>query len=453
MNARWLQAVAVVVALLLGAGCRHEANTIDLETADFVRIKQSQARSLVESGNYRMPPDGWKLFTAILEDDFNSATNLFARLALIRSSSTNTPNAASMAVDQIQTFLATHGLYTPSGSALDGSPWQTLSEAYWAYFEVKTWQSPLLKEVVSNIVSVIPSNAVYFGGTDIGRFSVDASQEASKNARRFFILTQNQLMDYGYCEYAQFIYGPALILPSASDCNAAWGRLLRATTSKVTQAAVMRESGELIRMIMAQNPDGEFFIEQSLIIEWLYPHLSPHGPILKINRQPLARLAEETVRADNAYWAAFCGKYIGNWIKVGETKVAEVCDFSERVYLRKELQGFSGDRQYLACLRAQDYFAKLRLATALLYLWRCVEATQVEEKSRMWTQCVLAFEQAFALGPVNSEVASHFADTLVSVKEYDDAIRVLRICFALNPGQTALRAEIERIGKLAASAH
>lgn len=439
----------LVAALLLPfavTGCKKEARLADPELRRFVEAKQAQARQFIETQRVHMPADGWRLFEAILADDFTTATNVFARLALERSASTNVPTAVTMAVGNIKDMLARRGLYSPDVSALDGVAWQALSEAHWAYVETKTWQKEFLADIVGQIVSTVPTNAVYFGGTDVGRFSVNANIEASEHGRKFFVLTQNQLMDWGYCEYAQSNCKNDLILPDASHCAAAWSSLPRNSP-----AAIMQASGELVRYIVEQNPTREFFIEQSSIIEWLYPHVVPHGPILKLNRQVLSSIPEETVAADRAYWTAFCRKYIGDWIKLGETPVTEVCEFSERVYLRKELQGFMGDRLYLTDSRAQEYFSKLRLAMAHLYLWRCVEAIEVGEKTRMWQECVLAFEQAFALGPGNIEVASDFAAALVQVKRNDEAIRILKICRVLNPSNALLRVEIERIQKLATS--
>ncbi|HOX04467.1 MAG TPA: hypothetical protein P5555_19690 [Candidatus Paceibacterota bacterium] len=43
----------------------------------------------------------------------------------------------------------------------------------------------------------------------------------------------------------------------------------------------------LARKLFDANPGREFYIEESFPLDWMYPHLSPHGLIMKIHRQPL----------------------------------------------------------------------------------------------------------------------------------------------------------------------
>lgn len=436
---------ALILLLALGAlGCRRETKLADVQLRQFVEAKHAQARELVGVQQLHMPARGWKLFEAILSDNLSQSTNRFNQLLTERFAYTNPPSAITKLFDQTQGELTKRGWYAPTGSALDGAAWQTLVEACWSYREAKAWNSTLHKDIVREIISAIPSNTVYFGGTDVGRFSVVAELGAKTNERKFILLTQNQLMDYGYLDFARLEYGRGMVLPYAMEAVTGWNRLF-SVTNNPTPTQVMRENGELVHCILKQNPEREFYVEQQFIIESLYPHLLPHGPIQKMSHQPLARLSEEVVAADRAYWAAFCRRYIGDWIKPGMTSIAEVSDFCERVYVQKRTEGYTGDRNFLAVPRAQDYFAKLRLATARLYLWRCVMAEEASEKGRYWTECLLAFEQAFALGSINPEVAWDFADALSQVQRYDEAIRILTICQKLNPTMAQLQIEIDRV--------
>ena len=43
----------------------------------------------------------------------------------------------------------------------------------------------------------------------------------------------------------------------------------------------------LTKVIFDKNPDHEFYVEESFPLEWMYPHLTPAGIILKINREPI----------------------------------------------------------------------------------------------------------------------------------------------------------------------
>src|SRR5262249_23010612 len=81
------------------------------------------------------------------------------------------------------------------------------------------------------------------------------------------------------------------------------------------QAAVMSINGLLAKLIFEQNPAREFYIEESLPLEWMYPYLEPHGLIMKINREPLAEITQATLAQDHAYWRDLVASMIGNWLK------------------------------------------------------------------------------------------------------------------------------------------
>jgi predicted Zn-dependent protease len=106
---------------------------------------------------------------------------------------------------------------------------------------------------------------------------------------------------------------------------------------------------------------------------------------------------------------------------------------------------FKGDPDYLADNRAQEGFAELRFATADLYLWRCIEASQVAEKQSMQNECLLAIKQAFALGPRNSKVTYCFADLVAQINRDAEAVRILEIGMALEPSDPDLKTKLEEI--------
>jgi len=55
----------------------------------------------------------------------------------------------------------------------------------------------------------------------------------------------------------------------------------------------------------------------------MYPHLSPHGLIMRIERKPLREWPEDLVKKDRAYWTHFTDQALGNWLKP-ETPLQEV---------------------------------------------------------------------------------------------------------------------------------
>ena len=70
------------------------------------------------------------------------------------------------------------------------------------------------------------------------------------------------------------------------------------------QLAVMSLNGLLARVVFDRNPQPDFYLEESYPLDWMYPHLEPHGLILKLNRQPLEQLSPEIVRRDHEFWGS-----------------------------------------------------------------------------------------------------------------------------------------------------
>jgi hypothetical protein len=65
------------------------------------------------------------------------------------------------------------------------------------------------------------------------------------------------------------------------------------------QTSVMQINALLVRVIFDKNPGHEFYIEESFPLDWMYPHLVPHGPILRIERRPLTQLPDDALRQDH----------------------------------------------------------------------------------------------------------------------------------------------------------
>src|SRR6185369_3921902 len=68
------------------------------------------------------------------------------------------------------------------------------------------------------------------------------------------------------------------------------------------QVVVMEINARLVRRIFEANPEREFYIEESFPLDWMFPFLVPHGPILKLERQPVKRMAPEILTDDREYW-------------------------------------------------------------------------------------------------------------------------------------------------------
>ena len=189
------------------------------------------------------------------------------------------------------------------------------------------------------------------------------------------------------------------------------------------QVAVMKINGLLAKIIFDKNPDREFYLEESFPLDWMYPHLEPHGLIMKINRQPLPEMPDGTIKSDHDYWANLVAPMIGGWLNAG-TPVSQVAAFAEKVQLKHNLSGFKGDPQFVQNDYARKMFSKFRSSIAEVYAWRMNHAANEAEKARMARAADFAFRQAWALCPYSPEAIHFYVDLLKSQKRISDAILV-----------------------------
>lgn len=188
------------------------------------------------------------------------------------------------------------------------------------------------------------------------------------------------------------------------------------------QVAVMAINALLTRKIFDANPGHEFYIEESFPLEWMYPHLSPYGVIMKLNREPLEMLTEDMVRKDHLFWRQYSERLIGDWISY-DTTVQEICDFAIRVYLHHDFTGLDeGQRKFARDDNAQKAFSKLRSSLGGLYAWRVKNAKGQEEKRRMMDEADFAFRQSFAYCPYSPEALFRYANLLMTQARLDEAL-------------------------------
>src|SRR5688572_7514488 len=124
------------------------------------------------------------------------------------------------------------------------------------------------------------------------------------------------------------------------------------------QVAVMAINALLAKVIFDRNPTNEFFVEESFPLEWMYPHLTPFGIIMKLNREQLPELTQEIVDKDHLFWSDYSERLIGNWITY-DTPISNITQFAERVYVNKNYEGFKGDPRFVRDDDGQKAFSKL----------------------------------------------------------------------------------------------
>jgi tetratricopeptide (TPR) repeat protein len=210
------------------------------------------------------------------------------------------------------------------------------------------------------------------------------------------------------------------------------------------QVAVMAINGLLTKVIFDKNPDHEFYVEESFPLDWMFPHLTPYGIIMKINRQPVPEMTEDILQRDHEFWAQYSTRFIGNWITY-DTPVSNICTWAEQVYLRRDLRGFTGDPKFIRDDNAQKAFSKLRSAIGGLYSFRINTARTPAERARVIREADFAFKQSYAFCPFSPEAVFRYVNLLVSLGRPDDAILITRTCQKLDPDNSALQGLLDQL--------
>jgi len=220
------------------------------------------------------------------------------------------------------------------------------------------------------------------------------------------------------------------------------------------QVAVMNINGLLTKVIFDHNPKNEFFVEESFPLDWMYPHLTPFGIIMKINRQPLSSLTEDILTRDHQFWKQFSKRLTGDIVDY-DTPLKTITDWIEKTYLRHDFNGFTGDRKFVHDDDAQKSFSKLRSSIGGIYAWRLnpdpnITPPEYRPKTNAEYQMVLreadfAFRQAFAFCPYSPEAVFRYAQLLLQQRRFDDALLVAETCLKLDPYNGQVRGLAENV--------
>ena len=198
------------------------------------------------------------------------------------------------------------------------------------------------------------------------------------------------------------------------------------------QAAVMAINAILTKMIFDANPNHEFYLEESFPLDWMFPHLSPYGIILKINREPLAVLDEETLSKDHEFWRKYSQRLIGDWITY-DTSVEEIVHFARLAYIKGIFDGYDVDPKFVRDDNAKKAFSKLRSAIAGLYTWRINNSRTVPEQQRIIKEAEFALKQAYAFCPYSPEALVKYASFLASFGRTKEAFLIAELSLEMDP--------------------
>ena len=233
--------------------------------------------------------------------------------------------------------------------------------------------------------------SIFFGGTDPGRFVPTYMIYAANFRPDVYLITQNALADGTYMAVERDLYGDEIWIPSEEDSAIAFQRYAdrKGVSAKngrlqVTGALeVMEINAELAKMMHEHDRSRHsFYIEESYAMEWMYPYLSPHGLIMKINADKTA-YDPALARKDRDFW---------DW------------------YTRRLLS----DPMYRRDFAAQKSFSKLRASIAGLYV-----------KQGRYSDAAGAFREANLLYPASPEATFRYIGSYLLPKGRYEVVRDL----------------------------
>ncbi len=451
---RFSPLVLLLVGALAAAGAaspkdaasRKPNQKLPPEVTSFAAAKEQQAKELAQKLNVKVSPDVWAFFTAAKKGDAAKVASLWEKLR--------------KRAGQYEGSWADPTCATPV--------WSTVLETELAAEQFSLGEPKYAVAFGRDIINSIPAGSIYFGGTDPGRGLVTTLSKSHAQADPFFTLTQNALADGNYLAYLRAMYGARLYMPSAEDSQRCFqeyladaqqrlkegklktGEDVKEVDNRVTvsgQVAVMSINALLAKVVFDKNPDREFFIEESFPLDWMYPHLVPHGLILKIERKPLETIPPAAVTRDREFWNQQMREMLGDWLQP-DTSVRTVCDFAERVFVHKDLAGFSGDPKFVRSDYACKMYSKLRSSIAGVYAWRANDTKAPEEQQRMREAADFAFRQAFALCPCSPEAVFRYVTLLVQEKRVDDAQLIAQTAAKLDPDNGQIKALIQQLKEM-----
>lgn len=253
-------------------------------------------------------------------------------------------------------------------------------------------------------------NAIFFGGTDPGRFVPTYMIYSAEVRSDVYLITQNALADNTYMNVMRDLYGDNIWIPSQADSATSFKIYVdevnagkRPKNADLTidngrvqvsgALGVMEINGILCQMIFDHNNyKHDFYIEESYVIRWMFPYLIPHGLIMKINKTT-TDLTNETVTDDMEFW---------DW------------------YTRR----LTGNNKFMRDVVARKSFSKLRSAIAGAYAAR--NMLDISEK---------AFKEALLLYPLSPEANFRMAQEVqIRQGRFEDSIDVLNELGRQDPG-------------------
>lgn len=280
--------------------------------------------------------------------------------------------------------------------------------------------------------------AIIFGGTDPGRFiptytifcestqDPQWKRDPSFDRSDLYIITQNALADHYYLDYIRHhyddLYRPqsftafekwlgrpnqypkgSLSMPTDEEFSqcfnlAAQQKMTPGSNGKVELSGfedVFLINGVIAKNIFEKNKkEHAFYLEESFPIPWMYDYATPHGLLLKINSEPVAKISVEIVKKDREFWDRYSSFLI-----------------SEPGYFQDP--------------PATRSFSKLRCSIGNLYFHH-----------KMFDEAEYAYRQALQLAPDHAEVVMRLSEVLLRKRNFSESKSLLEGALKKDPYQS-----------------
>jgi tetratricopeptide (TPR) repeat protein len=373
------------------------------KVSQFGRNRLEIARAMAKRFNVEVPADVERFFAAVEGGRWEEIQALFESLKQQRTSSDHS--------EALNTL------------------WGPILETFGAAEQAHLWPAQKLLDYGNEILDSLRPGMVYVGGTDPGRF-IPALLNETGEGDRHIVLTQNAFADNTYLQYAGFLYGDRLATLSSEDSQRAFqdylsdaqkrllhdqqfpneprqvlpGEEIHLTDGRLEvsgQVAVMAINEKLLQMLMANNPDASFAIEQSFPFKSTYAEATPLGPIMEIGVKDNALTAERAAQAVD-YWRTTSQQLLSD----PEAGTPEVRNTYAK--MAAEQAAFLLDRNYAA------------------------EAEQ-------------GFQLAVEISPSNPGAVFRYISLLVSQKRFGEAIPVVENALQADPNNQQFRDVLESL--------
>lgn len=326
-----------------------------------------------------------------------------------------------------------HNAYSSELIRLSGGTEQNGHDFGWQFGNYQLRGAAAIQEELSPKEEPIPNPvyppamshaAVFFGGTDPGRFVPTYMIYCARVREDVYLITQNALADNTFMNVTRDLYGDQIWIPGQQDSATAFRIYVDEVQSgkrppnaelkieggrvQVSGAlGVMEINGILAEMIFKHNKyRHDFYVEESYVIQWMYPFLSPHGLIMKINAEQTP-LAEDNVRNDLDFW---------DW------------------YTRRLV----GSNKFLRDVVARKSFSKLRSAIGGLYANRGQMANAEQ-----------AFHEARILYPLSPEANFRLVqEVLLREGRFDESKAIMQEYSEADPGNDRVPDFINQLGRI-----